>query len=310
MDAEVDAEVGAGAVRVPEELAKSQARYNGDAGRAFVAALPGLAARFLDRWGLRRTGPSMYGVASLVLPVIRTSDGVRAALKMQLLDEESAGEAVGLRAWDGRGAVRLLDEDPETGTLLLERLDETRHLSALGDPREATRIMAELLARLVAVPAPEGLRGLGDIAARMLEDVPGAAVRLGARDAAVLRDCAAAVREVVGEPGDRLLHWDLHVDNVLAAEREPWLAIDPKPLAGDPGFDLLPALTSDSAREPAETLWRFDLMTEVLGLDRGRAVAWTLGRVLQNGLWDVEDGEDALDEEQVSIARTLLARSS
>ncbi|MFF9913743.1 aminoglycoside phosphotransferase family protein [Streptomyces sp. NPDC013457] len=295
-------------IEIPAELVASQARFNGEAGRAFVAALPGRAREFLDRWGLRVTGPSMYGVASLVLPVTRVEDGVRAALKMQLLDEESAGEAVALRVWDGSGAVRLLADDPGTGTLLLERLDEGRHLSTLTDAREAVGILAGLLARLVAVPAPDGLRGLGDIAARMVAETPDAAARLGAEDAALLRDCAAAVREVMGEPGDRLLHWDLHYDNVLAAEREPWLAIDPKPLVGDPGFELLPALTDLWEADPAAgTLWRFDLLTERLGLDRGRALAWTLGRVLQNGLWDVEDGEEALDPDQVSIARTLLA---
>jgi streptomycin 6-kinase len=122
----------------------------------------------------------------------------------------------------------------------------------------------------------------------------------------LLRDCAAAVREVAGEPGDRLLHWDLHFDNVLAAEREPWLVIDPKPLAGDPGFELLPALWNRFDED--EVLWRFDLMTEALGLDRERARAWTLARVLQNGVWEAESGEEELDEEQVFIARTLLAR--
>ncbi|MFJ3586056.1 aminoglycoside phosphotransferase family protein [Streptomyces sp. NPDC090127] len=293
-------------IEIPAELAASQAKYNGEAGRAFVAALPARAREFLDRWGLRVTGPSMYGVASLVLPVTRSADGTHAALKMQLLDEESAGEAEALRIWDGAGAVRLLAEDAETGTMLLERLDEGRHLSTLGDAREAVRILGDLLARLVAVPAPAGLRGLGDIAARMVADAPDAAARLGAEDAALLRDCAAAVREVMGEPGDRLLHWDLHYDNILAAEREPWLAIDPKPLAGDPGFDLLPALTDLWDVDPsAGTLWRFDLLTERLGLDRQRALAWTLGRVLQNGLWDVEDGEPALDRDQVAIVRTL-----
>ncbi|WP_306326294.1 aminoglycoside phosphotransferase family protein [Streptomyces venezuelae] len=292
-------------IHVPERLVASQVKYNGEAGRAFVAGLPDLAEEFVDRWGLRVTGPSMYGMASLVLPVVRDSDGTRAALKMQILDDETEGEPVGLRVWDGGGVVRLLDHDAGTGTMLLERLDEARPLSSVTDTREAMRVVAELLARLVAVPAPEGLRGLGDIAAGMLADVPGAVERLGADDAGVLRDCAAAVREVVDQPGDRLLHWDLHLDNVLAADREPWLAIDPKPLAGDPGFDLLPALMDrfDPA-DPADLLWRFDLLAEVVG-DRGRAVAWTLGRVLQNGLWDVEDGEPRLDAEQVEVARVL-----
>ncbi|MFD9045535.1 aminoglycoside phosphotransferase family protein [Streptomyces zaomyceticus] len=292
-------------IHVPEELAASQAKYNGEAGRAFVAALPERAEEFLGRWGLRVTGPSMYGMASLVLPVERAADGTRAALKMQILDDETEGEPIGLRVWDGAGMVRLLDHDAATGTMLLERLDEARPLTSVADTREALDVVAGLLARLVAVPAPQGLRGLGDIAAGMLAEVPGAAERLDAEDAAVLRDCAAAVREVAGEPGDRLLHWDLHLGNILAAEREPWLAIDPKPLAGDPGFDLLPALLDRF--DPDDVLWRFDLLAEVVG-DRERAVAWTLGRVLQNGLWDVEDGEDGLDEEQVEVARILRER--
>lgn len=61
--------------------------------------------------------------------------------------------------------------------------------------------------------------------------------------------------------------------------------------------------------DPAELVWRFDLMTEVLGLDRERARAWTLGRVLQNGLWDVEDGEPALQAEQVAMAQALTGRT-
>ncbi|MCX4982432.1 aminoglycoside phosphotransferase family protein [Streptomyces sp. NBC_00572] len=291
-------------IHVPEELAASQAKYNGEAGRAFIAALPERAEEFLDWWGLRVTGPSMYGVASLVLPVERVADGTRAALKMQIVDDETEGEPVGLRTWGGDGVVRLLDHDAGTGTMLLERLDEARPLTSHADTREALGVVAGLLGRLTAVPAPEGLRRLGDIAAGMLADVPDAVARVGADDAAVLRDCAAAVREVAGEPGDRLLHWDLHLGNVLAAGREPWLAIDPKPLAGDPGFDLLPALMDRF--DPDDFLWRFDLLAEVVG-DRGRAVAWTLGRVLQNGLWDVEDGEPGLDAEQVEVARILRA---
>ncbi|MFJ5686281.1 aminoglycoside phosphotransferase family protein [Streptomyces sp. NPDC093099] len=295
-------------IDIPVELVETQSKILGEAGRAFIAALPGRAADFLERWKLRRTGPSMYGMCALVLPVER-ADGTPAVLKLQHLDEESAGEPVALRVWDGDGAVRLLEYDDETGTLLLERL-ATRDLGAV-DSREAVRIIAELLARLTAVPAPAGMRTLGDIAARMLDDVPVASRSLpDESERRLLRDCAAAVREVAGEPGDRLLHWDLHYENVLASHpgdlRDPWLAIDPKPLAGDPGFELMPAL--DNRFDATETRWRFDLMTDVLGLDRERARAWTLGRVLQNSLWHVADGERALQPDQMSVARSLLAR--
>ncbi|MEV6885906.1 aminoglycoside phosphotransferase family protein [Streptomyces sp. NPDC051135] len=287
---------------VPEQLAASQAKYNGEAGRAFVAGLPALAEEFLRRWDLRLDGPSMHGWAALVLPVVR-GDGTEAVLKLQIVDAESEGEPVALRTWAGDGAVRLLDHDAATGTMLLERLDAGRMLSHVEDSREAVLVIARLLAHLTATPAPPGMRRLGDIARGMLERTPGTLERIAdPADRRLVADCAAAVREVADEPGDRLLHWDLHYENVLAADRARWLAIDPKPLAGDPAFDLLPAL--DNRYDPAQTRWRFDAMTDVLGLDRERARAWSLGRVLQNSLWNVEDG-DPLEQPQLEIGRLL-----
>jgi streptomycin 6-kinase len=289
-------------IDIPEELAATQEKYNGQAGRAFIARLPQLAADFLDRWELRVDGRPMHGVTALVLPVVR-GDDTPAVLKLQLLDDESEGEPLALRVWNGHGAVRLLDHDEPTGTMLLERLDPSRMLSLLPDSREAVLVIARLLAHLTSTPAPPRLRRLGDIARAMLDRTPGALDHVPDPEARhLLADCAAAVREVIDDPGDRLLHWDLHYENVLASDRAPWLAIDPKPLAGDPGFDLLPTL--DNRYDPTEITWRFDAMTDVLALDRARARAWTLGRVLQNCLWEIEDGRP-LEADQLEIARRL-----
>ncbi|MFD5858102.1 aminoglycoside phosphotransferase family protein [Streptomyces chartreusis] len=302
------------AVEVPHALVSSYARAFGDEGSAWIAGLPVLAADVLDRWDLRRDGAPGSGEASLVLPVLRR-DGTRVVLKLQMPSEESAAALVGLRTWDGRGMVRLLDHDPQSASMLLERLDATRTLTSVEDDDEAMGILAELQSRLVRVPAPPGLRGLGDIATEMLEQVPQAVTALtDPADRRLLLDWASAVAELVGEPGDRMLHWDLHYDNVLAAQREPWLAIDPEPLAGDPGFDLWPALNSrwDELVANGDTLRivrrRFDLLTSVLDLDRARATGWTLGRLLQNALWDTEDGERALDPSAVAISEALLNR--
>ncbi|MEV6577546.1 aminoglycoside phosphotransferase family protein [Streptomyces sp. NPDC051582] len=300
-------------VEVPDGLVRAQIAYGGDAGREFIAGLPALAAGSLERWGLRRTGPAMHGVTALVLPVER-ADGSAAVLKLGRVDEESAGEPTALRAWGGRGCVRLLEHDAVSGALLLERLDERRPLSELAerDARQAVRVVGELLVRLTRVRAPAGVRGLGGVAAGMLGSVPAALGRVApGRARGLVADCAAAVAEVAGEPGDRLLHWDLHYGNVLAGGaggggRGPWLAIDPKPLAGDPGFELLPAIRNEFAAQ--EVRWRFDALTGALSLDRERARAWTLGRVLQNVLWDVESGERELDEEQLLVAELLLGR--
>ncbi|MGV9718967.1 aminoglycoside phosphotransferase family protein [Rhodococcus pyridinivorans] len=300
-------------IDVPDVFAASYGAHGAEA-RAWIAELPRLGGEFLDRWELRPDGPPAYGMASLVLPVLR-SDGTPAVLKLQQLREETVGTAAGLEAWNGNGIVRLLDHDENSATQLLERLDAARPLSLIADDTTALQILAELMARLTSVPAPTGLRRLSDIAAAMLDQVPRAVPAL--RDPAeqrLVRTCASAVAELMGEPGDRLLHWDLHYDNVLAGEREPWLAIDPEPLAGDPGFELLPALdnrwdeveaTGDVTRA---VLRRFDLLTEVLGLDRNRATGWTLGRVLQNALWEVEDGKAMLEPVQVAIATALLRR--
>ncbi|MYU55308.1 MULTISPECIES: aminoglycoside phosphotransferase family protein [Streptomyces] len=302
-------------IDVPDEFAASYGAHGAEA-RAWIAELPRLGGDFLERWGLRLDGPAAYGMASLVLPVLQ-ADGAPAVLKLQQLREETAGVATGLRAWRGDGMVRLLDHDVASGTQLLERLDAARPLSSVADDQVAVQVLAELMARLTTVPAPQGLRRLSDLAAAMLDRTPQAVPAL--RDPAerrLVRTCASAVAELIGEPGDRLLHWDLHYDNVLAGEREPWLAIDPEPLAGDPGFELLPALdnrwdevlaTGDIARA---VLRCFDLLTEVVGLDRRRAAGWTLGRVLQNALWDIEDGKTALGPAQIAIATALLHRSS
>ncbi|WP_460073436.1 aminoglycoside phosphotransferase family protein [Streptomyces sp. YKOK-I1] len=292
-------------IEIPGALVTEQVKINGEAGRAFVTGLPDLVAAFLERWELRTDGPPMHGMCALVLPVV-AADGTRAVLKLQLLDEESVGEPVALRRWGGTDAVRLLRHDEPTGTMLLERLDSHRMLSRVADIHEAVLVIAGLLRRLTSVPAPEGIRELGGIARAMLERTPAALARIpGPDERRLIADCAAAVSEVVTEPGDRLLHWDLHYENVLAADRAPWLAIDPKPLAGDPGFELWPAL--DNRFDPDDVRWRFDAMTEVLGLDRDRARAWTLGRLLQNALWRIEDGEPQ-EATDLEIGRRLLGR--
>ncbi|MGC4936747.1 aminoglycoside phosphotransferase family protein [Kribbella sp. DT2] len=292
---------------IPQILHES---HTDETGRRWLQALPETAAGYLDRWQLTIDGPPMHGAASLVLPVRRT-DGEPAILKLQPRNDENEGEALALRTWNADDVVRVLEDDDETATLLLERLNP-RTLDDVPDDVEATRILTGLLARLCTTEAPKDLRTLEAVATEMVASAPALIPQLASPEEQQLaKSCAARVTELLAEPGDRLLHWDLHYDNVMAAERAPWLVIDPKPLAGDPCFELFPALnnrwddllaTGDLARA---IRYRFDLMVDLLALDRSRAVGWTLGRILQNVLWDLEGGGDAIDPIQVAIASAL-----
>ena len=306
-----------GAVQVPEPLVASHLYYGGEAGRRWCAALPALAQACLERWELRLDGEPGHGAVALVLPV-RAADGRPAVLKLQPVDDETRGEATALRCWAGRGAVGLLADDAATGSMLLERLDAARPLLVLPDDLAAVAVVADLLARFTALPAPDGLRQLADVARATQEAVPAALVRaVHPADRDVLGRCAGHPADLLTAPcGPPPLHWDLHYANVLAKPGQPdvWRAIDPKPLAGDPCFELLPALWNRwddvlATGDPAAAVRRrFDLMTERLGLDRPRAVAWTLVRVLQDACWDlVLFGATALKPAHRAVAEALLA---
>ena len=180
-------------------------------------------------------------------------------------------------------------------------------------------MIAGLLHHLNRLAAPSTMRRLDDIANRVVADA--SAIIAGAADAeerSLLTTCTRRLAELITEPvAGRLLHWDLHYDNVLArpSDREVWVAIDPKPLAGDPGFELLPALWNRWAEVTATgdvrgaLLRRFDLMIELQGLEEERAAVWTLGRVLQNALWDMGRlGQARLNPAHRTIAEALLSR--
>lgn len=307
---------GGAEIVVPAELADLHQKYFGESGRAWISALPALAAMCIDHWQLQIDGVSAFGAVALIIPVARR-DGSKAMLKLQPVDDETGGEPAALRAWAGRGAVRLLEHEAGSGAMLLERLDAARDLTVVEDDLAAARIIAELLVQLNSVRAPAGMRRLSDIAAATLAEAPDA-VRLAgdADERRLLSECATRLDAMTTDPiEDRLLHWDLHYFNVLCTldGSQRWTAIDPKPLSGDSGFELMPALwnrwgdliqTGDLTRA---LLRRFDVMTEVMALDRSRAATWTLARVLQNAVWDlVRFNEPHIQSSQRAIAEILI----
>jgi len=140
-------------IEVPEELVSWHRKFFGESGRVWIEALSDLAADLLNRWQLRPDGAPMRGAVALVLPVLR-ADGTPAVLKLQPITDDTVGEPDALRAWNGNGAVRLLDHDPASGSMLLERLNADRSLFIVSDDLAALEILSELLARSTPFPRP------------------------------------------------------------------------------------------------------------------------------------------------------------
>jgi streptomycin 6-kinase len=216
-------------------------------------------------------------------------------LKIQTPHRESEHEVAALELWDGNGAVRLLAHDPEQHALLLERCVPGKPLAAAGQ-EQALDVLVALLPRLWK-PAAAPFRPLAEEAAWE---------QAGKQfDRHLLENALDALSQLAPTQGEQvLLHQDLHGENVLAATREPWLVIDPKPLVGEREFGLAPIVRSvELGHSRRHVLHRLDRLTYELGLDRERARGWTIGQTIA---WSV--GSE-YHQTHVETARWLVEAS-
>lgn len=274
---------------IPEEFVRATVTRAGEAGLQWIDRLPGLVAALCQQWGLVIAGEPMHGYLGLVVPVRRADE--LCVLKVSWRDESTEHEALALSTWNGNGAVRLLAAQPTLGALLLERLDHRRSLNNL-DVAEAVVVAGRLLRRL-AVPAPDGAPRLKEVAPRLAETLPERWERYGRPMPWRKLDAARGLAVQLGAgAGDLLVNYDLHYADVLAGAREPWLAVDPKVVIGDPEYGV------------AQLLWRrleamqaqggldrhFRALTEAAELDPDLARSWTLVRCVDYWLWGLSVG--------------------
>jgi streptomycin 6-kinase len=280
--------------------------------------LPRRFAELLDEWELVRDGDELWhGFCSLVAPV-RTRDGTRSALKISFSgDDESLHEGLTLQHWQGVGAVRLLRADPHRRALLLERL-ERRDLTDVWD-LEACEIVAALYPK-VHLPALPQLATVASYVERWLDDLaaqpPDIPIPLRYREQAL-----SLGRDLVADPGGagRIIHGDLHYENVLAVppgtdpDRGEWLVIDPKPMSGDPHYELAPMLWNRYDELAGDLRGglrrRFHTLVDHAGLDEDRARDWVVVRMVINANWSVQDAQRAgrglADDERQWITRCI-----
>jgi streptomycin 6-kinase len=249
-------------------------------GRAWIKNLPLVLPAACSRFEITNVGdPFDSGNVSLVFPV--EAGGIDAVLKLQFVHRETFHEADALGLWNGNGAIRLLDHEPELGALLLEQC-RPGHLLAADPTIDHIAVFSELLSKLL-VPGGSPFTSLNDEAKIWIRSMETDWLKAGKPCDKRLMDLAiSSMNELAADQtSDVLLHQDLHGHNVLAAERSPWLVIDPKPLVGDPAFSLSPIVRSaELGHSKSEALYRLDRLSEELGLDRERARLWTIGQTL------------------------------
>jgi streptomycin 6-kinase len=308
--------IDAAEIEIPEAFARGTIAREGERGARWLDTLPALVADLLERWGCALDGPIMHGAVGLIVPVLRGVPELgdmpndkpdhmpdhmpsqqRSVLKVSFPHPGNVAEPYAFAAWGGNGAVRLYERADESYAMLLERAD-THTLAELSDTREIVRV-AGMINRRLAVPA-DSLPGLTHLRDRALEWA-----ELLQREATELPDvlprrvvdtAVATLREIGADQPEFVLHGDLHPLNILSAEREPWLAVDPKGYAGDPAYDAGTLLKSLRVRLVAEddldkaVLRALADFAEAAELDPERVRRWTQFHAVETAFWARRNG--------------------
>ncbi len=266
---------------------------------AWLARLPDTLHEVERRWSLTLGAPFDGEAVSCgwVAPVV-IAGGMPAVLKVSMPHMEGEHEIEGLRFWNGDPTVRLLEADDDLGALLLERCEPGTVLRSAPE-LEQDLVLARLLPRLWRLPlAPHPFRPLHVMTTYWADETEARPEKWPDRELVVeglrlLRDLSTSA------PGDVLLATDLHAGNVLRAQRQPWLVIDPKPFVGDPAYDATQHLLNCAARllsDPNGTIRRF---ADPLGLDHERVRLWTFARAA------AEPRDEWKDDWRIELARAI-----
>jgi streptomycin 6-kinase len=281
---------------VTSRLASNVVDVFGDVGVAWLEHLPSIIAECEQRWALTAMPPLEGASYNYVAPALR-ADGTEVMLKLGVPSPGLATEVEALLLYEGRGSVKLLDVDRDQGALLLERLRPGVSLWSVSDDEEATRIAAQVMRQLWrAVPPDHPFPTVNRWAAglaRMRRHLDGAT---GPLPRALVEKAERLFEELLDSMEDAvLLHGDLHQANILSAQRQPWLAVDPKGIVGEPAYEVGALLRNISARQleqqqPSRMVARkADILADELGFERARILGWGLAQAVLAAWWCIED---------------------
>jgi streptomycin 6-kinase len=240
---------------------------------------------------------------------VRCADGTEAVLKVCGDDADAMWEVPALRVYGGVGACQVLRHDAERGATLLERVRPGTQLREVArvDDDAATRIGAQLL-RTLWSHSGEGFRPLAEWFTgfdRLRARFHGGTGPLPER---LVLDAERISKELLDSaPRDVLLHGDFHHFNVLASERDGWIAIDPKGMRGDPGYDVGPFMCNPWQEVDLRVLGRrLAILAEELEYDRERLRLWCFAHAMLSAWWSVDDDSPGW-EWTVEVAERLVS---
>jgi len=269
--------------------------------RAWLEQLPNIIRELENKWCLSLGAPFDGSDVSCawVAPAVHR-DGTRIILKLGMPHMEGKHEIQALRFWKGDPTVHLLEADEDCNAMLLERCEPGTVLRRLPEPEQDV-IIAGLLRRLWRMPsAPHPFRPLSAMTAQWTNETIADSSRWP--DPGLVQEGLHLFEELPRTSSDDvLLATDLHAGNILRAQREPWLAIDPKPFVGDPAFDATQHLFNCEGRmrtDPDATIRRF---ADRLEVDRERVRLWMFARA-------AAEPRDVWDDNSIALARLLARR--
>ena len=246
--------------------------------RPWVEALPGVVAHVCKKWNLKPGEPIVeHTTCSYVVPCTMI-DGVKAILKIGLPHPEAEHEMDGLRIINGGPTVRLLEFDPGSGAMLLEKCNPGTHLNTEPECVQ-DEIICQLLKEIWEVDYTKGpFRDLLEMVEQWNRETFDD-IHLFPDQALAKAGCAMKEELVASTKMHALLATDLHAGNVLRAERRPWLAIDLKPYYGDPVYDLTQHLMNCKERLTQSAVETIQRVAGLAGLDSRRLSKWMFARL-------------------------------
>ena len=290
-------------ISLPRAFSKRITDVFGAQGEEWLKRLPEVISKIERQWSIK-VGPPFPDLSYSYVAEVVTEDGTEAVLKLAVPTNDLACEVEALRVFRGEGAVTLIRDEPDDGALLLERAIPGSPLSSVPDDEGATAIGAQVM-RSLSRPVPDGhpFPSVGDWAASLRH------LRLrydggtGPLPAQLVQEAEGIFAELIPSMTRLvLLHGDLHHDNILAARRLPWMAIDPKGVVGEAEYDASSLLRNPlprllEATDPKRLLVRrLEILYSELGFSKDRLRGWALAQSVLSAWWAIEDHGEVWQE--------------